>query len=495
MSHDPHRERRWSVLVAASAAQLMVVLDATITNIALPSAQAELGFGAGTRQWVVTAYALAFGSLLLLGGRLGDLAGRKRAFVGGLAGFATASAVGGASSSLGMLVGARAAQGAFAALLAPAALALVGTRFADPRERARAFGVFGGVASAGGGLGVVLGGVLTQSLSWRWCLYVNVLFAIPVAVAGLRLLGAEVPAERRPLDLPGAAAATAGLFALVYGLATSEANGWGHPVTVGALAAAVVLVGTFVRTERRAAHPLLPMRVVADRTRAGAFVAVLVAGSAIFAAALFLTFYLQQNRGLTPVETGLRTLPLPATIMVSAPSVSAVLLARVGPRALMVFGLSAGAVAMMWFTRLEQGSNYATAILPGLVVLGLAMATVNTPAFATATRGVDPTDAGVASAMVNTMLQVGGAVGTALLGSIFAGAVARHLHGTGRTPDALDAASIHGYAVAFRFAAGAFAVGALVVGALVRPIRVVGQGVGDVGTAATGSEPARPPVR
>ena len=255
---NPHHEKRWLILGVIGIAQLMVVLDATIVNIALPSAQEDLGFSDDSRQWVVTAYALAFGSLLLLGGRLGDLFGRKWAFIGGLIGFAVASAIGGAAGSFAVLVGARAAQGAFGALLAPAALALLSTIFTDPAERGKAFGIFGAIAGGGAAVGLLLGGILTEWLSWRWCLYVNLLFALPTAVAALRLLVNQAQADRPPIDWPGTVTATSGLFALVYGFSNSESHSWGHPVTVIALAAAVVLLTAFAFIESRAEHPLLP---------------------------------------------------------------------------------------------------------------------------------------------------------------------------------------------------------------------------------------------
>lgn len=479
-------DRRWLVLAAVSVAQLMIVLDATITSIALPSAQADLGFASSQRQWIVTAYALAFGSLLLLGGRLGDVFGRKRTFVAGLLGFGVASALGGAASSFGMLVAARAAQGVFAALLAPSALALLTTTFTDPRERGKAFGVFSAVASAGSGIGILLGGVLTEWLSWRWCLYVTLVIALPVAAASVRLLVNRIPVQHTPLDIPGTATATAGLFALVYGLASSASAGWGDPRTVVSLAAAAILLAAFVLLELRVAHPLLPLHVVADRTRGGAFLAVAIAGSAIFAVFLFLTFYLQVTKDYVPIRTGVAFLPLPLTIFVLAPRVNAVLLPNVGPRRLMVFGMLAGTAAMAWFTRLAPDSAYVTAVLPGLVLLGVAMASIMAPAFATATAGVAPADAGVASALVNTMQQIGGSVGTALLSSVFASAVAGALDGDARTPAARDAAAVHGYSVAFWVAAGLFALGAVVLALLMRP---------HAAGAAPGRQRPVPPVR
>src|SRR5215207_9490465 len=277
---NPHHERRWLILGVIAIAQLMVVLDATIVNIALPSAQRDLGFTDDSRQWIVTAYALAFGSLLLLGGRLGDLFGRKWAFAGGLLGFAAASSVGGAAGSFEVLVAARVAQGAFGALLAPAALAVLSTTFTDPHERGKAFGVYSAVAGGGAAVGLLLGGILTETLSWRWCLYVNLLFAIPAALAAMRLLVNEARHDRPPLDLPGTAAASLGLFALVYGFANSEMESWGDPVTIAMLVASALLLATFVAIESRVAHPLLPLRIVRDRTRGGVYLGLALAASA-----------------------------------------------------------------------------------------------------------------------------------------------------------------------------------------------------------------------
>src|SRR3954451_11628634 len=268
---NPHYERRWLILGVIGIAQLMVVLDATIVNIALPSAQESLGFSDDSRQWIVTAYALVFGSLLLLGGRLGDLFGRKWAFIGGLLGFAVASAVGGAAGSFGVLVAARAAQGLFGAVLAPSSLALLTTIFTDPAERGKAFGIFGAIAGGGAAVGLLLGGILTEWLSWRWGLYVNLLFAVPTAIAAFRLVVNQANPNRPRMDLKGTLTATTGLFALVYGFSNSETHSWTHPVTIIALAAAVVLLSAFVAIEKRVAHPLLPLRVVADRTRGGSY--------------------------------------------------------------------------------------------------------------------------------------------------------------------------------------------------------------------------------
>jgi EmrB/QacA subfamily drug resistance transporter len=452
------------ILGVIGIAQLLVVLDVTIVNIALPSAQRDLGFSDEHRQWIITAYALAFGSLLLLGGRIADLFGRKWVFIAGLIGFASASALGGAAQSFGLLVGARALQGAFGAMLAPAALSLLATTFTDPRERAKAFGIYGAIAGAGGAFGLLLGGALTEVLDWRWCLYVSILFAAPAAFGGLRLLH-QVPAPDRPrLDVPGTVVASSGLFALVFGLARAESDGWGDPVTLAFLGASVVLLTAFVALQRRVAHPLLPLRVVADRNRGGAFLAIGVAGAGIFGVFLFLTFYLQSTKGMSPLETGLAFLPMNFSIVLTATIVNTRLLARTGPRPLVPTGLLLAALGMVLLTRIGVDTAYASHVLPSLILVGVGFGLVVAPSFATATLGVPRHDSGVASAMVNTSQQVGGSIGTALLSTLAVTATTDYIATNG--PGA--AAAVEGYVTAFWWAAAIFAVGAAVCGALLR---------------------------
>jgi EmrB/QacA subfamily drug resistance transporter len=471
---DPHHERRWLILGILGIAQLMVILDATIVNIALPSAQSDLAFSDDNRQWIITAYALAFGSLLLLGGKIGDLVGRKHVFIVGLLGFAVASAIGGAAGSFGVLVVARALQGVFGALLAPAALSLLTTTFTDPVERNKAFGVFGAIAGVGGGVGLLLGGVLTEYLSWRWCLYVNLIFAVPAAIGAFTVLhgGTQHGAGPRPkLDIPGTIAVTGGLFALVYGFSNSETNGWGDSITIVALALAVVLLITFVFIQLRVKNPLLPMRVVLDRNRGGSYAAFGIVSTGMFGVFLFLTYYLQRTLGFSPVETGLAFLAMNFSIMASIGVCSQVLLPRFGPRPLVSGGMALAAIALAIFAQLETTSGYATGVLPGLIVMGLGMGGVFSAAMASATLGVDPKDAGVASAMVNTTQQVGGSIGTALLSTLFASAVTSYAtDNAGRLQGAQLAseAAMHGYVTAFWIAAGILAFGAVVTGLLLR---------------------------
>ncbi|MGW9568292.1 DHA2 family efflux MFS transporter permease subunit [Prescottella equi] len=453
---------RWFVLAVIGLAQLMVVLDATIVNIALPAAQKSLEFSDADRQWVVTAYALAFGSLLLLGGRLSDLFGRRNTFVIGLVGFAAMSAVGGAAVNFPMLVAARAGQGVFGALLAPAALSLLSVTFTRPDERAKAFGVFGAIAGAGGAVGLLLGGVLTEWASWRWSLYVNLVFAA-VALVGAVLMMAPHKAEHRPrLDIPGTVTVSAGLFSIVYGFSHAESHGWSNGATIAWLLAGAVLLAIFVVIETRVAHPLLPLRVVLDRTRGGAYLAMFIAGTGMFAVFLFLTYYMQTVLQYSPVITGVAYLPMVAGMVMSATTSTSVLLPRFGPRPLMTTGLTLVAVGMVLLAQLTVASTYAPHILPGLVLLGVGMGMVFAPGMQGAVTGVRPEDAGVASATVNTMQQVGGSIGTALLSTIAATAATSYLSDAAPTPQSQALAAVHGYTTTFWWSAAIFAAGAVI---------------------------------
>ncbi len=470
--------RRWLILAVVALAQLMVVLDATIVNIALPSAQQALHFSNIERQWVVTAYALAFGSLLLLGGRLADLIGRKATFIVGLIGFAGASAAGGAAGSFGMLIGARACQGAFGALLAPAALSLLTTTFEGSKDRGKAFGVFGAIAGAGGAVGLLLGGLLTQYLDWRWCLYVNLFFAAIACAGAVVLLRRSAGGPRPRLDLPGLAAEVGGMFCIVYGFSNAASDGWHSPATWGFLAAGVVLLAAFGYVETRARQPLLPLRIVLDRNRAGAYVSILITGAGMFGIFLFLTYYLQETLGFSPVMAGVAYLPMVAAIVVCANLANIVLLPRIGPRFLVASGMLAAAAGLAWLTRIGAHSSYMTDVLPPLLLAAAGLGLVMSPSMNTGTAGVAPSDAGVASAVVNTGQQVGGSIGTSLLNTMAASAAASYLAGhlSSRllvgghpAPALVEAAQVHSYAVAFWWAAGLFAAGAVLAALLFRP--------------------------
>ncbi|MCS5734084.1 DHA2 family efflux MFS transporter permease subunit [Herbiconiux daphne] len=461
---------RWFTLTTVALAQLMVVLDSTVVNIALPAAQADLGFTDGERQWVVTAYSLAFGSLLLLGGRLSDLVGRKRTFIIGLIGFAAASALGGAADSFGTLVAARAVQGAFAALLAPTALAVLTTTFTIPKERARAFGVFGAIAGAGGAIGLLLGGVLTEYLSWRWNLYVNVIIAV-VAVIGAALFVASVArtGPRPKLDIPGTVLVSAALFALVYGLSNAETDGWDSPFSWGMLIASGVLLVAFVLWQQRAAHPLLPLSIVLDRNRGAAYSAVLIAGAGLFGVFLFVTYFLEKSLGYTPIQTGVSFLPMIGTLVLAAQLSTNIFVPRFGPKVLVPIGMTLATIGMLLFTRLTLDSTYAADLLPAFLILGFGIGTIMPASIQTATLGIEGAYAGVGSALVNTSQQVGGSIGTALLNTLAATAATAYVtaHQPATAAVAGDAA-VYSYSVAYWWGAGFFAFGAVLSALLFR---------------------------
>ncbi|MEA2213269.1 MAG: hypothetical protein QOF83_3217 [Solirubrobacteraceae bacterium] len=464
---NDHR-RRWWILAVLGIAQLMVVLDASVVNIALPSAQKALHFSNNNRQWIVTAYALAFGSLLLVGGRVSDLFGRKRTFVGGAIGFALASALGGAAQSFDVLVAARALQGVFAALLAPAALSLVTTTFTDPDERGKAFAVWGAIGGGSAAFGLLLGGVLTQSLSWRWTLFVNLGFAIPAAFGALALLPSRVRTVKPQIDVPGTLTATGGLFALVYGLAQAQTHGWGSATTVGFLATGMLLLAVFVAIQARGGHPLLPLPIVLERNRAGSFLALGVLGAGMFGVFLFLTYYLQQTLGYSPLKTGVAFVPMTAALVITSAVTSTRVLPRTGPRPLFTAGMALAAVGLVLLAQLGVHSSYATQVLPGLILAGAGIGMVYPPATNIATLGVDAADAGAASAMANTAPQVGGSIGTALLSTLAASATSSYVAGTQASANLGARAAVHGYTTAFWWSAGIFAAGALITGLLVR---------------------------
>jgi EmrB/QacA subfamily drug resistance transporter len=460
VARDSTPASRWAVLALLGVAQLMIVLDVTIVNIALPTAQQALHFSTDDRQWIITAYALSFGSLLLLGGKLGDLFGRKWTFVAGLLGFACASALGGLAPSFGVLVAARALQGSFGALLAPSALSLLTITFHNSPDRPKAFGIFSAIAASGTSVGLLLGGVLTQTLSWRWCLYVNLLFAIPAAIAAARIVGSGGALTPRPrIDFAGVATGSAGLFCLVYGFSNAETHAWSAPVTIAAFTASALLLASFTIIEHRVQRPLLPLHIVADRARGGAYASMATVGAALFSVFLFMTFYMQQTLHFSPVTTGLGFLPLTGSVIIVAPLVQTKILPRIGPRAVIATGMTLGLAAMIVFTRLTPGGSYDTHVLPGLIPAGAGAACVFSASFATGTLRVQPGDAGVAAAVVNTAQQVGGSIGTALLSTIFAGALTAAL--TSHSPITLTAATVHAYTVGFTAGAAIFAAGLL----------------------------------
>ncbi|MHA6757186.1 MFS transporter [Streptacidiphilus sp. PAMC 29251] len=453
--------RRWKALAFIALAQLMVVLDGTIVNIALPSAQHDLGFSDANRQWVVTAYALAFGGLLLFGGRISDRWGRRRAFIIGLIGFAGASALGGAAVNTGMLLGARALQGAFGAILAPAALSLLTVMFTQPKERAKAFGIYGAISGGGAAIGLILGGVLTEYANWRWTLYVNVFFAaIALAGAIFEIKEPEGGRQTARLDIPGIVLAGTGLASLVYGFSRAETDGWTATSTLGFILAAVVLLAAFVVVQSRTRSPLLPLRVVLDRNRGGAYLTIGISVVGMFGAFLFLTYYLQVVLHYSPMTSGFAFLPMVVGMMLGATQVAVRLLPRVPARFLMAPGAFIAAGAMLILTQISAGGSYTTHVLPALLMLGFGMGLVFMPAMNLATLGVQRQDAGVASAMVSTSQQIGGAIGTSLLSTIANSATTTYTKGHAATVhSAADAtllrsnAMVHGFTTAYWVAA------------------------------------------
>jgi len=458
--------RKWLALAVIAVAQLMVVLDASIVNIALPSAQHDLGISDVNRQWVITAYTLAFGGLLLLGGRVADFVGRKRMFVIGLVGFAAASALGGAAANGAMLFSSRALQGVFGAMLAPAALSLITVTFTKPVERAKAFGVYGAIAGGGAAIGLVLGGILTQYASWRWCLLVNVPIAVVTVIAAIPIVRESRATGDRRYDLPGALTATLGLVSLVYGFTKANTDGWSSPVTLAWITAGVGLLVIFVIIEARATHPVLPLRVVVDRNRGGSFLTSFLVGVALFGMFLFLTYYMQGTKGYSALKAGFAFLPFSAGVILAA-GLASRLLPRFGPRPLMSTGLLMAACGMGWLTRLTPTSGYSEHLLPSMLLMSMGMGLTFVPLASTALTGVAPHDAGVASAMVNTTQQVGGSLGTALLNTIAATATAGFV-AAASGPPAIAAGLVHGYTVAFGWETAILLIAALVAFSAIR---------------------------
>ncbi|KAB7839572.1 MFS transporter [Streptomyces mobaraensis] len=466
----PADSKRWWTLPVVSLAQLMVVLDATIVNIALPSAQHDLGMSDTDRQWVITAYALAFGGLLLVGGRICGALGRRRAFLTGLVGFAAASALGGAAGDAGTLFAARALQGLCATLLAPAALSLLALTFTDARERGRAFGVFAGVGAGGAALGVVAGGLLTQYADWRWCLYINVPMAA-LALAGTPFLLRDRPDRGLPrVDVPGVLLSAAGLVALVYAFAQAEPRGWTDPVVLALLTGGVLLLALFAVVEAGTPHPLLPPRVLLHRARGTAFSSVSLMFVAMFGFFLFVSYYTQTILGYSAVRAGMVLLVNAVGGIVGSVGVAGRLHRRTAPRVLIVVSLLSAAAGMLVLTQLTATSSHVflAYLLPAQILTGLGLGCLLATATDLVTAGMGPADAGIASAAYNAVQQLGAALGTALLNSVATSVTAGYLdrHGHGR--DAVDAGTVHGYTVALWVAFAVLVCGALTAGVLSR---------------------------
>ncbi|MFG1866848.1 MFS transporter [Micromonospora arborensis] len=465
--HTAPNSQRWRALLFISIAQLMVVLDGAVMNIALPSAQQALHFTDGSRQWVVTAYGLAFGGLLLVGGRIGDMMGRKRVFLIALAGFAVASAIGGLAANAEMLLTARALQGAFAALLAPAALSLISLSFTQPRERAKAFGVFAAVSIAGGAVGLIAGGLLTQYLNWRFAMFI----LVPIAIIGI--LGAiptvydDGERHRSPLDIPGVLLASLGLVGLVYGFSAAESRGWLAAQTIGSFVLGVLLLTAFIVVQARVQAPLLPLRVLGERNRAAAYLSVGLAIVSMFGMFLLLSYYFQQVKGWSPVMAGLAFMPMAVLQALGATQVGARLAHRIAPRPIMVGGYLVSAAGLVLLALLDADSSFLQIAIAEAVV-GIGIGTAFMPAMSISTHGVEPTDVGVASAMISSSQQVGGSIGVALLNTVATSSAASYLlthGGTAAPAHVQNHALMHGYSAAY-WLATIFVVAAALVSAI-----------------------------
>ncbi|MBB5841939.1 EmrB/QacA subfamily drug resistance transporter [Conyzicola lurida] len=463
----PAPTHRWWLLAVLALAQLMVILDGTIVNIALPDAQIELGMTDGDRTWVVTIYALAFGSLLLLGGRVADYWGRKRSFIVGMIGFAIASAIGGLAVNTEMLLAARALQGVFAALLAPAALAILTITFPGGKERIKAFAVFGAIGGGGAAVGLLLGGALAEFASWEWCLLVNVPIAI-VAIIGALVFMTESRAHgNTKYDIPGTVLVVAGLASLVFGFSRAE-EGWGRLDTIGLLALGVVLLAAFVLVESRVSNPLLPLRVIVNKVRGGAFLVSALTGSALLGGLLFLIFYFQIVLGYSPLLSGLASLPMTAVIMVTVGILSNVL-PKIGVRLPMTVGPILAAAGLFYLSFITVEGNYLLEVLPGLVVLGIGLGAIFVPLQNVALAGVEDHDAGVASAAVTATQQIGGSIGTALFTALYTSAISSYLADNASSPTAQFGALVSGYSAAFVCAAALMLLAAPIAFFLIRP--------------------------
>jgi EmrB/QacA subfamily drug resistance transporter len=461
--------RKTWTLVLCCLAQFMVILDVSIVNVALPSIRNDLGFVATDLQWVVNAYTLTFAGFLLLGGRAADLLGRRRVFVAGLLLFAFASLLGGLSTSQGMLVGARALQGLGGAVVAPATLSILTTTFAEGHERNRALSFWGAMGGAGGAMGALLGGVLTDLLGWQWILFVNVPIGVAAAIAAVRFVdeGRTDTVGRRYFDVAGATTVTVGLVALCYGIVRTDVKGWGSAETLGAIAAGLLLLGVFLLIEGRlSARPLIPLKVFRSRTLSGANVVVFFLGASMFAMWYFVSLYLQEILGYTPIEAGLAFLPMTFSIIVGS-TVAGRSAMRVGAGRLLTFGMGLAALGMLLFARVATHGNYLDDVLaPSLLVaLGIGLSFV--PVTIAAVTGVPGHQAGLASGLVNTSRQVGGSLGLAILATV----ATSRTHALGAGPDALVA----GYHRAFEVGAGFAALASLAAATMLWRVRRVPQ--------------------
>jgi EmrB/QacA subfamily drug resistance transporter len=456
---ERRRDRRGIALALVLCAQLMIILDLTVVNIALPSIERGLHFSEPSLSWVLNAYTLTFGGLLLLGGRAGDILGRRRVFIAGIALFTAASLAGGLATSAAWLLTARAVQGVGGAIASPAVLALIAASFAEGRERTRALSIYTAVAMGGGSLGLVLGGVITEWVSWRWVLFINV----PIGIAVLLAAPVFLPeSQRQPgrFDLAGALTSTGGMASLVYGFIQAASHGWSNRLVIGAFAAAVVLLGLFLANESRARQPITPLRLFADRGRTGSYVTRLLLVAGMFGMFYFLTQFVQDDLGFSPLRAGISFLPMTAALF-AVSRLSPRLLGRFGAKPLMVAGLIPAAAGMAWLSRISPGATYLSGVLGPMLLLGAGMGMAFVPLTMASLAGVRPQDSGAASSMVNVTQQVGGSLGLAILVTAYSAAMRHQTVATGSTV-------VHAMSSAFTLAAVFDAIALLIVLLVIR---------------------------
>jgi EmrB/QacA subfamily drug resistance transporter len=462
--------RKWSVLVLLCITQLILVLDISIVNVALTDIQKALDFSLENLQWVVSAYTLTFGGFLLLGGRMGDLFGRRRLFLIGLAVFALASLTCGLSQSDGMLIGARAVQGIGAAIIAPVSLSILTTTFAEGAERNKALGIWGGIAGAGGAIGVLAGGVLTNFLGWEWIFLVNVPIAATVFFLIPRFVSESRAENLKGLDIAGSVTGTAGLAGIVYGLVHAQTDGWGNSVTIAVLVASVALLGSFLFIESRSKSPILPLSIFKLRTLAGANIVGFLLGCAIFAMFYFLSLYMQQVLGYDALGTGLRYL-LVAIVIIVAAGASQALVTRLGVRPILAGGMFLLTLGLLWFTMVSVNGSYTVDLVPGFILAGIGLGASFVPVSIAALQGVTSELAGVASGLINTSQQIGGALGIAILSTV-ANTVTENNSPTGSLQGASPQSVVDGLSAAFWVGAGMAVIGLLATLLVIQKVRM-----------------------
>jgi EmrB/QacA subfamily drug resistance transporter len=474
--HPVSSRRRWSALALIVTAQFMVILDVAIVNVALPSIKSDLGFSQTGLQWVITAYAILFGGTLLLGGRLADLLGRRRMFVAGLALFAASSLLCGLAWSSESLVAFRAVQGLGGALLAPAALSLLMTTFAEGHERNKALGIYGAASGSGAAAGVLLGGVITSYFGWSWIFFINVPVGLAaIALAPVLLRESRADLAHRHFDLAGAASVTGGLMLLVYGLTRATTDGWSSPVTLGLLGAAAALIGAFIAIESRSRFPLLPLRIFRLRALAASNAAMAIVGAVAFSEFFVLTLYLQDVLHYSAVQTGVAFVAFALTVVVTS-NIAQAVVGRAGVRATLVAGLTLATISIALLARLPVDGHYFWDIFPAFVLGGAGMGFSFVPVTIASLTGVERGDAGVASGLVNTSRQIGGAIGLALVSTIAATATSDYVTAHGLTAPT-PAATVHGFQTSFEVLGGLLLVGILVAAVFLRPARESAQEV------------------